>query len=96
MTSIIERPSAWLPVALSLLALAALLSYIALHWPLARQTDEGVAAHLFQIWVVLELAMIAFFAIRWLPKAPRAAFSVLAVQVAAALAACAPVLYLHL
>ena len=96
MASLIRRPSAWFPVVLSLFALGTLLAYIAMHWPVAREADEGAAAHLFQIWLALELVMVGFFAIRWLPKLRKAALSVLALQVAAILAACAPVFLLHL
>ncbi|MEY4731234.1 MAG: hypothetical protein RL681_180 [Candidatus Parcubacteria bacterium] len=47
--------------------------------------DEGVAAHVFQLWIVVEFFMIGFFAIRWLPQSPRQALVVLALQIAAAL-----------
>lgn len=96
MTSIIRRASAWLPVALSLLTLGIMLAYIAMHGPPAREVDEGAGAHLFQIWLVLEALMIAFFAIRWMPQSPKAALWILVVQFAAAVGACAPVFYYHL
>jgi hypothetical protein len=35
-----------------------------------REPDEGAAAHLFQIWLAVEVLMVAFFAIKWLPLAP--------------------------
>jgi hypothetical protein len=43
-----------------------------------------------------QLPVVAFFAIRWLPRAPRSALPVLAVQALAFLAALAPVYFLHL
>jgi len=40
--------------------------------------------------------IVAFFAIKWLPRIPRQALQVLALQVGAALAALAPVFFLKL
>jgi hypothetical protein len=40
--------------------------------------------------------VIVFFAIKWLPQAPKEALVVLALQIAAALAAAAPVFLLKL
>jgi hypothetical protein len=61
-----------------------------------READEGTAAHLFQIWLALEVLMIGFFGIKWLPQKPKQAVAVLAIQIVAALAACVPVLYFNL
>jgi hypothetical protein len=43
-----------------------------------------------------QLPVVAYFALRWLPVAPREALTVLAVQLAAGLTAAAPVFLLHL
>jgi hypothetical protein len=40
--------------------------------------------------------IVAFFLIRWLPQAPRPALLMLALQATTALAAVAPVYFLHL
>ena len=69
---------------------------IVLFGPPHREPDEGTAAHLFQIWLVLEALMVVFFAIKWLPQMPKQALLVLTVQVTAALAACAPVFFFNL
>jgi len=89
----LRKPSAFLPVAMSLAALATVLVYVA-RFGLARQPDEGTAAHLWQLLMVAQVPIIAFFAVRWLPEAPRQALPVLALQVGAVLAAAAPVLLL--
>ena len=57
----------------------------------ARQTDEGTAAHVWQILMAGQVPVMAFFAVRWIPSGPRRALLVLAVQVGAALAAMFPV-----
>ena len=96
MHSLIKKPSAWVPVALSLGVLASMIICIAMFAPPARQPDEGTGAHLFQIWLVLEFFMIAFFALKWLPQKPKQALVILAIQIIAALVACAPVFYFKL
>ena len=90
----LKHPSAFLPVAMSLLAVGVVLTHIAL-FGTARQSDEGTAAHLWQLLMAGQLPIILFFAIRWLPQAPRYALPVLALQAAAAVAALAPVYLLH-
>ena len=86
----LKRPSAFLPVAMSTAALAIVLGYAAM-FGVARQADEGAAAHLWQLLMAAQLPVVLFSAVRWLPAAPRQALVVLAVQIAAALAAMFPV-----
>lgn len=88
----IRRPTAWLPVTMSLAALATILIHIA-RFGVARQADEGTAAHLWQILMAGQLPIIALFAMTWLPKNPKAALAVLALQAVTGLAALAPVFY---
>ena len=90
-----KLPSAVIPVALSTAALATVLLHVA-RFGATREPDEGAAAHLWQLLMVAQLPIIAFFAIKWLPRAPKAALVVLALQVAAMLAAMAPVFLLEL
>jgi hypothetical protein len=78
---------------MSVLALATVVTYVAINGT-ARQADEGTAAHLWQLLMAAQIPFIAFFAITWLPRAPRPALAVLALQLAAGLAAAAPVFLL--
>ena len=94
-TSILKQPSAWLPIALSLAALTLVLAHLAI-FGTAREADEGTTAHLFQILMIAQTIAVAFFAIKWLPRNPRQASPVLALQISAALAALAPVFYFNL
>lgn len=87
------RPSAFIPVAMSLAALVTVLFHIAL-FGTARQADEGTAAHIWQLLMAGQIPVVAFYAISWLPRAPGTALPVLAVQIGAALAALAPVYWL--
>jgi hypothetical protein len=93
--TIIKRPSAFLPVAMSLAALVTLFVAFVTSG-LARETDEGAAAHIWQLLMGGQIPIVAFFAIKWLPQAPRQALYVLALQVGVAIAALAPVYLLHL
>ena len=90
----LKHPSAFLPVALSLAALAIVLLYLAAHGP-APQADEGAEAHLWQLLMAGQVPIVLFFAVKWLPRSPRQAAPVLGLQIAAALAAMAPVFLLH-
>jgi hypothetical protein len=92
---LMRQPSAFLPVAMSLAALAAVLGHAFL-FGAAREADEGTAAHVFQLLMVGQVPIVAFFAIRWLPRAWRQALQILALQGGAALAALAPVFILDL
>lgn len=93
--SALKRPSAFLPLAMSLAALATVLVHIAV-FGVAREADEGTAAHIWQILMAAQIPIVALFAIKWLPRGPKQALPVLALQVGAALAALAPVFFLDL
>jgi len=93
--AVVRNPSALLPLAMSLIALALVLGHVALYGAL-READEGAVAHLWQLLMAGQLPVLAYFAIKWLPRAPRPALSVLALQAVAVLAAMAPVFLLNL
>ena len=92
--NILRHPSAFLPIAMSLLAVAVILIHIG-RFGIAPQADEGTSAHLWQLLMGLQIPIIAFFAIRWLPKSPRSGLLILGLQVAVGIAALAPVYFLH-
>jgi hypothetical protein len=91
----LKHPSAFLPVAMSLGALATVLLSVALHGT-TPQADEGAAAHIWQLLMAAQVPIVLFFAIKWLPRSPRQALLVLALQAGAGLAALAPVFFLNL
>ena len=61
---------------------------------IARETDEGAAAHIWQLLMAGQVPIVAFHAVKGLPRAPGTALRILAVQAGAALAALAPVYWL--
>lgn len=68
--SIMKKPSAIVPMAMSIAALGVVLGHIATAG-IARQADEGMAAHSWQLLMVTQMPVLLFFAIKWLPKAPK-------------------------
>ena len=93
--STMKKPSAWVPLAMSFAAIATVLVHVVM-FGLAREPDEGTAAHIWQILMAAQVPIVAFFAIKWLPRNPRQALLVLVLQATAALAALAPVFFLNL
>lgn len=61
----------------------------------AREADEGAAAHLWQLLMVGQIPVIAYFVITSLGRNPRVALPVLALQILVCLAAAAPVFLLR-
>jgi hypothetical protein len=94
-TSTLKRPSALVPIAMSATALLIVLLHLA-RYGVTREADEGTAAHLWQLLMAGQAIGILYFAVRWVPKNPRSALLVLALQVAMALAACAPVYWFQM
>jgi hypothetical protein len=88
--ALLKRPSALIPVAMSIAALAIVIGYAAM-FGIARQADEGAAAHVWQFLMVGQVPVVACFAIKWFPTKRKQALLVLAVQVGAAVAAMFPV-----
>lgn len=93
--SLLKKPSALLPIAMSLAALLLLLGHIAI-FGVVREADEGTVAHLWQLLIAGQVPIVAFFTLKWLPQSPKQALLVLVLQAGAGLAAMAPVYYLNL
>src|SRR5258707_12576747 len=90
-----KDPSAVLLVAISFAAFATVLIHVRMFGG-AREADEGSAAHIWQLLIALQVPIVLFFAVKWLPRAPQDALYVLALQAVAGLAALAPVFILGL
>jgi hypothetical protein len=93
-------PTGLLPIALSLGALLIVLLHIAF-FGADSAPDEDAAAHVWQILMFAQIPALTLFFGRWFRIAPRPTFHVLALQGASialsvAVAAAAPVYFLHL
>jgi hypothetical protein len=99
--AVLKHPSACVPIAMSLTALAVVLGRVALAGTgpevvVNGRPDEGTYAHIWQLLMVAQLPVLAFFAIKWLPRAPSQTLGVLALQAGAVLASIAPVYFLKM
>jgi len=91
--SLIRKPSSWIPIALSL-AMLVLESFYLLNILHADPTgDEGLGAHLFQLWLPLEAIIVMYFSVKWLPKERKEAFPIFIIQIILVIAVCTPVFY---
>ena len=90
LSTMMKQPSALVPLIMSFVALALVLGHTAI-FGVVHEADEGTPAHIFQLLMAGQVPIVAFFAIKWLPRAPRQAL-----QAGAGLAALAPVFFLHL
>jgi len=86
----VRTPSALVPMAISLACLALVFVHVA-RFGLVNEPDEGTEAHLFQLLMVVQAPIVLYYAMRWLPRHPRQAAWVLAIQVALIIAAFAAV-----
>jgi hypothetical protein len=80
--ALLRQPTGFLPIVMSVGALAMVAWFVALHG-VVHQPDEGAQAHLWQLLVAGQVPLVAFFAVRWVPSAGRAALVVLAMQIGA-------------
>ena len=89
--------SALVPFGMSLAALAFVLIYAAVMGvePRAPGADEGAPARIFQLWMLAQLPIVAYFAIHWLPRSTRQALLVLVMQGLAWLIPVATILFLE-
>jgi hypothetical protein len=83
MSALLRMPSAWLPIVASIAALALIAVYVAA-FGVVRNEDEGAPARIFQLLMVAQAIAIGYFAVRWVPEAPRPAVAIVALQVAVA------------
>jgi len=93
--SLSKKPSAFVPMVMSLTALAVVLGSVAM-FGVVHEADEGATAHIWQLLMAGQLPILGYFVIRWLPHVPRQALYVMMLQFGAALAAMAPVYFLGL
>lgn len=89
----LKQPSAVIPLAMSLAALLLVLGHAAI-FGVVHEADEGAAAHIFQLLMAGQVPIVAWFALKWLPRIPGPAIRVLLLQAGAGLAAMAAVYWL--
>lgn len=88
-----SRPSALAPLVMSLIALVMVLVHASI-FGIVNEADEGTLAHIFQILMIIQLPIAAYFLLRYLPTQPKQASKVIALQASAWITAIASVLWL--
>ena len=94
--SLWKRPSALLPIGLSIASIALVTGFVILYGTQHQGEDEGAAAHIWQLLIAAHVPAIVFFLAKWMPRQPRQAAAVLVVQLAAFAAALSPIYLLGL
>ena len=92
MKRLIRKPSAWLPMAISLVVMTSILGYVAVA-TFGVVPDDGsrIFSMYFQWLTLAQAPIVVFFAIKWLPRQPKQAALILALQVIAAVISIAPI-----
>ncbi len=80
---------------MSFASLATVLGHFAM-FGIARESDEGAAAHIFPLLMISQLPIMAYFAFNGLRRSPRQTPAVLALLAGTAVAALSPVFALGL
>ena len=94
--SLFKQPSAWIPLAMSFVALAMILVYVAINgFASSGNGDEGAPARIFQLIMVAQLPIAGYFAVKWLPKQPKQSLMVLALQAVAWVIPIITIMYLE-
>lgn len=95
MMSLVRKPSAFIPFAMSFCAIAMIAGALALG--LAKsEADESALAHIFRLLLIGQLPILLFFAGKWLALDWKPALGILALQLTAICAAVALVAILGL
>lgn len=77
--SLFKQPTAWIPLVMSFVALAMILGYVTM-FGIVHNEDEGAPARIFQLIMVAQLPIVAFFGLSWIAKKPKETLVVLVVQ----------------
>jgi len=96
MRNVIQNAGKWGPFALSASAMLVLLLALTTGWGRGVNGDEGGAAHLWQLFMVLQFPLIFVFLLTADWRRPFGVGTALVLQVVALTAAAAPVFLLHL
>jgi hypothetical protein len=95
MRNIVQAIGRWGPIAMSIAALAIVALVLATGWERGLK-DEGAAAHLWQLLIILQLPLVAAFVLTADWRRPGPAGRTLMLQAALVALAMAPVAYFRL
>jgi len=93
---VINTWAGWIPIVMSVAAIALLILALTTGWGKGPPGDEGAAAHLWQLLVGLQVPLIVAFLATAEWRRPLRIFAILGLQVLGLLVAMAPVALLRL
>ena len=96
MMKMIRKPSAWVPITMSAMALLLVVGYLALFGVQKSSGDESSVARLFQLLLAGQLPIIGYFAVKWFPKHQKQVLQIVAIQILAALVPFLTVFFLEM
>lgn len=92
---LIKRPSAFVPILMSILAIIILLIHIMIAGVEEKQGEE-IVTDVFEILIIWQLPVIIFFALKWMSQSFKNALIVLFLQIAVAAGAFCLIYHFHL
>lgn len=93
----VKKPSSWVPIAMSVVAIALILGYVAIFGVNKRpNADEGAPARLFQLLMFSQLFVISYFIATNFPKKPKETAIIFLLQILAAASAVGLIFFLEL
>ncbi|OGK64505.1 hypothetical protein A2313_04835 [Candidatus Roizmanbacteria bacterium RIFOXYB2_FULL_41_10] len=96
MTAILRKPSAWVPIAMSAMALLLVVSYVALFGVQKSTGDESTIARIFQLLLAGQVPIVGYFIIKWFPKHQKQVLQIVVIQILAAIVPFLTVLFLEM
>jgi hypothetical protein len=89
----LRQPIVLFPLFCSFAGLALVIGHASVYG-VVHEADEGAAAHIFQILMVVQAPVLILFLLRWLPRAPWKTLRLLTVEAGAMLLAFSSVYFL--
>jgi len=92
-SSLLVKPSAYLPILFSIAALFIVLVHYTI-FGIQYEADEGVLAHLFQFLMVIQLPIVGYFLIKWIQRKPKQTILILLLHLLFGVSAIIAVIFL--
>ena len=96
MLKMLRKPSAWVPIVMSAMALLLVVGYVVLFGVQKSTGDESAIARIFQLLLVGQVPIVGYFVIKWFPKHQKQVLQIVAIQILAALVPFLTVFFLEM
>jgi hypothetical protein len=92
----LKKPSAWIPIAMSALALLLVVGSVGLFGVQKSTGDESAIARVFQLLLAGQVPVVGYFILKWSPKQQQQVLQIVAIQILAALVPFLTVFFLEM